>query len=432
MKRISLLTLLVVFFALVGSTVGCGQVVGTGATIVPDHVTLTWTGDPSTTMTITWRTDVAVTSGVVEYAAGDTPSRDAKKVQAVAADFNTDLGASRLFTTTITGLSPKTKYSYRVGDGEHWSAAHSFLTAGPKVRGFKFIVFGDSQSSATGESPYGVWHDTIHKAYEANPNAKFTVNVGDLVDAGQSGAHWNAWFAAAAGVIDRIPEMPVTGNHEYMGGNGKPVYWMAQFTMPKNGPEGLKDQDYSYDYGPVHFVVLDSEQIGQGVLSTMQKWLDADLSSSKAAWKIVFFHKTPYEIKDGRVNKGIKEAFCSIIERDHADLVFNGHDHGVARTYPIKDGVLMQKPSQGTVYFIAGRSGNKKYNDLSKRAYNSYFYNPSDQPDYLVVDVKAKTLTVKAFKQDGGLLDTFSIDKAKDMTSDGAPPTGAASTPATN
>ena len=70
--------------------------------------------------------------------------------------------------------------------------------------------------------------------------------------------------------------------------------------MPQNGPEGLKGQVYSYDYGPVHFVVLDSQEEEQkkhgDILKIQQTWLEADLAASKAKWKIVFFHKPPYPV----------------------------------------------------------------------------------------------------------------------------------------
>ena len=118
----------------------------------------------------------------------------------------------------------------------------------------------------------------------------------------RQGAHWNAWFAAAKGVIDSIPIMPVSGNHESYGSKEitKPLYCLEQFTLPQNGPEGLKGQAYSYDYGPVHFVVLDSQQTeqkqGGDILTIQQAWLEADLAASKATWKIVFFHKPPYTI----------------------------------------------------------------------------------------------------------------------------------------
>ena len=78
----------------------------------------------------------------------------------------------------------------------------------------------------------------------------------------------------------------------------------------------------------------------------------------------------------------------------------------------------MEKPSQGTIYYIVGQSGGKTYKDIEKKPYNTFFYNPLDQPNYLVIDVEDQKITVKTFMQDGTLLDTFFIDKAKDLSSD--------------
>ena len=85
---------------------------------------------------------------------------------------------------------------------------------------------------------------------------------------------------------------------------------------------------------------------------------------------------------------------------------------GVGRTYPIKSGAHQSSPSEGTIYYIAGRSGSKCYKDVSKRDWFSYFYNPLDQPNYLVVEVSGTKLTVKTVKQDGTLVDAFVIEKA--------------------
>ncbi len=394
-----------------------------GASASPDHVTLSWTADPATTMTVTWRTDTSVTTGTVEFSNSDARVPKAAAA-AVAHDFTTDLGTVCLFTATLTGLTAHTRYTYRVGGGAQWSDAHTFTTADPRTHDVKFLVFGDSQSSPTGTAPYGLWRTTVHNAYAANPDARFMVNVGDLVDTGQSGAHWEAWFAALAGVGESLPVMPVVGNHETYGqpGSGKPSYWLAQFTLPQNGPAGLKGQVYSYTYGPVHCAVLDSQQDEEkaaGDIFTPQKrWLDADLTASKTPWTFAFFHKTPYDIKADRANPTVKAAFCPVLEQHHVDIVFNGHDHGIARTFPMHDGAAMARPAQGTVYYIAGRSGGKTYADLQKKPWNTFFYNPLDQPDYLVVEVKGQTLTVKAVKQDGTLLDLYREDKTTDRSTD--------------
>ena len=413
MKRTFTRLMFAAVLALALTSPNIGQDKSNGATAVPDHVTLTWTGDPATSMTITWRTDPSVTTGLVQLQVGSR----ATQANATAADFDTDLGKCRLFTAALTGLSASTRYSYRVGDGEHWSPFRRFTTAAPKPRAFKFLVFGDSQSSTSGDNPYGQWRTTVQNAYRANPTAKFMVNVGDLVNTGQSAEHWNCWFAAATGVIDAIPEMPVLGNHEYAGGGG-PSYATRQFPVPQNGPEGLKSRVYSYDYGQAHFVVLDTEKAKGDSLDATRKWLDSDLSASRATWKIAFFHKAPWEVKDGRTNEELRAAFSPTLEQHGVDLVFNGHDHGIGRTWPLRDGRRMEKPSQGTVYFVTGRSGEKTYKNLSKREWNSFFFNPLDQPNYLVVRVASDRLTVTTVKQDGTLIDDFFIDKTNDTTSD--------------
>jgi hypothetical protein len=398
-----------------------------GATATPDHVALTWTGDPAATMTITWRTDTTVTAGAVQYQKGGKLSKNAKKAKAASRDFITDLGATRLFTCTLSNLSPDTRYSYRVGDGNYWSDQSIFTTASRKTRAFKFLIFGDSQAPVGGDNPYGVWRKTVHGAFEANSDARFMVNVGDLVDYGQLEAHWNAWFSAAKGVVDRIPEMAVPGNHEFFGSRDmtKPQYYNAQWVLPQNGPEGLKGQVYSYDYGPAHFVVLDSQAQEQrsreDILKIQAPWLEADLAASKAKWKIVFFHKPPYPIYPKRYNDDVKAAFCPILEKHGVDLVFNAHDHGIARTYPIKADALMKRPSEGVIYYVSGQSGGKTYKAVRKMDYNTLFYNPVDKSNYFVVDVTEKKITVKAVLQDGKVLDDFFIDKERDISSDMSP-----------
>lgn len=55
MKRLYALLLLLLLLAQPNPIWGQGQ--GAGATARPDHIALSWTGNPATTMTVTWRTD---------------------------------------------------------------------------------------------------------------------------------------------------------------------------------------------------------------------------------------------------------------------------------------------------------------------------------------------------------------------------------------
>lgn len=402
-----------------------------GATNLPDHITLTWTQDPTTTQTITWRTDTTVNSGQVQY--GKDPSlKDAKTIDATAQKFSSDLGDMNIHSATLTGLEPGTKYYYRVGYGSNFSSIYSFTTEAKDTNSFKFLIFGDSQSGIATDPQYGPWKTTIQNAYKANKDAKFFINVGDLVEIGQMYSHWNNWFDAAKGVIDTIPEMPVEGNHEtYQSTNynsAKPKDFVSQFPVPQNGPDGLKGQVYSFDYGNAHIVMLNSQEdeeksVSGDILEAQKAWLDKDLSSTNKTWKLVFFHKTPYYNKATRSNEQIKAAFQPIIDKYHVDVVFNGHDHGYSRTYPIKNDQYVKSPADGTVYVVTGRSGNKYYPDLSQKVWDAFFYDPQDQPNYIVATINGNTLTIKAVKQDGTPIDTYSITKNPDGTENDSPQT---------
>lgn len=423
MKRIALLLAVI-------STIAFPGIVSaqTGATAAPDHVHLTWTGNPATTMTINWRTDSTTRAGVVQYARGAALPATAPRLAATSRIFSNDLGSVTLHVAKLTKLAPDTQYSYRVGDGMgNWSSAYTFTTAPLQTSKFKFLVFGDSQSPPGGDSPYGVWKTTLHNAYKANPDARFFINCGDLVDIGQNYAHWKGWFGAAAGVIESIPAMPSTGNHETTPAapTRRPSYWIAQFALPQNGPEGLKTQVYSFDYGSVHFTMLDSQQAEQksigDIFTPQQAWLKTDLAGTNATWKLAFFHKAPYEVHPTRSGKEVRDAFCPLLESGGVSLVFNGHDHGVARTYPMNNEATKQRPSEGTIYCMVGRSGTKAYSNIVKMPWNTFFMSPLDQPNYQVVEVNDKKLTVKVFKQDGTPITSFYIDKEKDIYSDCLP-----------
>jgi hypothetical protein len=317
-----------------------------------------------------------------------------------------------------------TRYAYTVTTDVGSSPEYSFTTARPAESHapFTFLVFGDSQSGQALKPNYGPWHDTVTAAYARNPDSRFMMNVGDLVEVGQYVTHWNNWFAAGQEVIARIPEMPVQGNHEtYLDANEsvtvRPAYFTSLVKVFANGPEGLRGQTYSFDYGDAHFAVLDSQEdeeakIAGPILPRQAEWLAADLDHSAKTWKLVFFHKTPFYNKATRANELLRATIGAVCESHGVDVVFNAHDHCISRTYPLKGGRIMSRPSEGTVYYVTGRSGGKDYDDLTRKVWDAFFYDPQDQSCYLTVRIDGPRLTVNAFKVDGTPIDVYAIDKA--------------------
>lgn len=395
----------------------------------PFDVLLTWTGDAKTTQTITWKTGSDVTRNYVQYAEKSSvesfPGVNTS-VEGQAKLYKTTYVSANVnvFTATLTGLKPGTAYVYRVGDGTNWSDTATFTTEAAAAAPFKFLIFGDSQSGRQEETDYRNWGETVNTAYQANPGVKFMVNNGDVVEKG-SYEHWHKWFEGSEGVVENIPEMPVTGNHEYYstyGVNEQAENFKMQFNLPQNGPDRLKGLVYSYDYGDVHFTVLNSQNteantdqsVKMGdILAEQAAWLDNDLKSTNKKWKIVFYHKASYYSRSSRDVDAevVKKAFQPIIDKYHVDLVFGGHDHTITRSYPINNNNFVDNTSKGTVYYITGRSGNKNYNDPFKQVWDAYYKNDTDDTNYLLVSVDGENLTVKATEKNGNVLDSYTLNK---------------------
>ncbi|MHC1761148.1 MAG: purple acid phosphatase family protein [Negativicutes bacterium] len=389
------------------------------ASPTPDHVILTWTQDPKTTQTISWRTDTATTVGQVRFGP-DLKSVDPNGRSAITAALTNTLeitgGAVNIHSATLTALTPGMRYRYQVGYGSIWSDAYTFKTESREPASFKFLVFGDSQSV-----DYGTWRTTLQAAARKNPDAAFFVNMGDLVDVGQDYGQWESWFAASAGVIENIPVMPLTGNHEYYTPERRfssPLFFTAQFALPENGPEGMKRQVYSFNYGEVHFVMLDSQEGEQrrflpDLLDRQRQWLEADLAMNDSKWKVVFIHSPLYGNKPNGINENLLRTFAGVFDKYQVDLVFTAHDHVYARTAPmynIEDGAARDSV-RGTIHVSTGRTGSKTYDNVSEKTWNIFFHNPIAEPMYLSVKSTGDVLNVTAMGVSGQLIDDWTLVK---------------------
>lgn len=103
----------------------------------PDRIILTFSGDPSRSQSVTWRTDTSVNAPKAQISLAHGAPRLRKTaievpVQTTVMDGRQVLTAgvkSHYHTATFTGLQPGTRYAYRVGDGTHWSEWLQFRTA---------------------------------------------------------------------------------------------------------------------------------------------------------------------------------------------------------------------------------------------------------------------------------------------------------------
>ena len=99
--------------------------------------------DNSTSRTIMWQSDSSEADAVIEYRliGADTT----QTISATDKAFTDDGSTTYIHEGTVTGLTPNTKYEYRVGYGnDRRSDWYSLETAGASV--YDVLIYPDSQS----------------------------------------------------------------------------------------------------------------------------------------------------------------------------------------------------------------------------------------------------------------------------------------------
>ncbi|RZK33935.1 MAG: metallophosphoesterase, partial [Pedobacter sp.] len=121
------------------------------ATASPDRIILTWSADPTTTQSVTWRTDSTVSEGfgqiLVESSSPKLEKPESTEVKATASILKgKEYESANYHSLTFSGLKPDQLYTYRVGDGKNWSEWFQFKTAPASDKPFAFIYLGDAQN----------------------------------------------------------------------------------------------------------------------------------------------------------------------------------------------------------------------------------------------------------------------------------------------
>ena len=321
-------------------------------------------------------------------------------------------------TVTLQNLRPGTEYEYRLGHENRRSQWYRLDTA-KAHNNYKALVFPDSQSAK-----YKVWEDVAMPAWQRNRDAKFFITMGDLVDNGEHPYQWNEWFTRIGPMITRIPAAPVMGNHETYTMDWKvrmPQAYLHYFQLPEGAPALYKNQFYSFDYGDVHYVVLNTqmremEKFQPNLLQDQLAWFRADMEKTKKKWKVVLMHKdvlrygfltrkTPRE--EGFSEEG--KTFMPLFDKYNVDAVLTAHLH----TYRNRGRIYgFKRDTKGPLYILTGVAGDVRYPNLWKR--HSLDVSIAPQPEtnnYMVLEVSADGLRFSCYLPDGTKIDEAEVKK---------------------
>ena len=187
----------------------------------------------------------------------------------------------------LTGLSPNTLYFYSVGSTGATLAVgadFTFLTAPPPgtAKPTRIWAFGDAgegtpaaaavrdaYANFTGTQATDVWLMLGDNAYESGTDAEYQTGLFDMY----------------AQPLRKTVLWPAIGNHDTAQSSTPPadLPYFNIFTLPAGGEAGGvasgTNRYYSFDYGSIHFICLDSMTSDRQPGGPMLAWLHRDLEA---------------------------------------------------------------------------------------------------------------------------------------------------------
>jgi hypothetical protein len=440
----------------------------------PTRVILTPTETPETSQSVSWLAgDSSHETGQLQIrpaAGGDVRTIDAYAAGAVNGN------PRQHFSTTVTGLTPATAYSYRVGFEGAWSDWREFTTADPAASEFQFVYYGDAQIGLD-----STWPSVVAQAEATAPDSIGSVHAGDLIDTASNETQWVNWFKGMETSAATTNIMAAPGNHEYSGDKTLSS-WKANFEYPHNNPStdtigaladlAVGDTDvarqyaaffehwtrfatetvYFTDYQGMRFITVNatrdttfltpdqlpacasaecpSTRIGDLWAQFQAAWLDHVLEESPSKWNVVTFHQPVYSTSAGRDEPILRKYWVPVFQEHDIDLVMMGHDHTYARGYNNDDRTEAAGVTDGPVYIVSN-SGAKHY-ELETDERNVWTNNNATQvlrgagvTTYQVIDVSKNRLVYRSYLAEktaqattdlplGAVYDEFTVSKNDD------------------
>jgi len=353
---------------------------------------------------VSWQTVGDTETSIVRY------GKDSSSLSSTATGFSASYYETFDHHVIVSDLEAQTKYFYQCGDEEGgWSDVLSFVTAPGDDKAtdtsFTIGVIGDM----------GVWNgqDSIDLLNKMGEDGDFdwVWHVGDIGYADDSFIHfgqvfkfyyestYNEYMNLIQPFASTHQYMVLPGNHEAechspscqvdkekLESLGNFSAYNSRFLMPSSTSNGNSNMWYSFNYGPVHFVNIDTETNYDGAPNDhytwyggngdfwgdQLEWLEADLAQANEErdvrpWIFVGGHRPFYSAKhaDDEGNPSgsvevLQDTFEELFHTYDVDMYVAGHEHAYERQYPVYDGTNVQMNYENpeyTFYMISGGAG---------------------------------------------------------------------------
>lgn len=366
---------------------------------------------------VVWATRESGAASVL-YQTGTGPSATAPATSTFRSSSTTGIPSYYQHEAVLTGLAASTTYQYdlRLGASDPTpGVVDTFRTApSPGSGTIRLVAFGDSGNGSTAQSSIAsrIAADTFDLA----------VHTGDVVYSQGTYAQFEAnFFPFYRTWMRHKPIFPSIGNHDDMTASATP--YRTFFVLPRDGASATypnnAERFYSFDYGPAHVIVLDTEA---AFLNTSRRaeqiaWLTTDLQASQdAPWRIAVFHRPPYSSGIEHSSElAVRAAFGPLFEQYHVQVVLTGHEHGYERTVPWRESTNTSR--QAVTYVVTAGAGATLY-AIGRSAWTAFSRSANN---YVRATVSPTEITLEAISSDGVVFDRFTLDPAIQASDASAP-----------
>jgi hypothetical protein len=366
-------------------------------------------GDPNG-MVISWQTENPTKTSTVMYGFSDS-------------DLSLEgIGIQQTYYQTwdhhviLQDLKPSTTYYYSCGDSlGGFSPTFSFTTAPSRDTveyPMNIAIFGDMGVYYSEDSRLTLTTMGLQKEYD------WIWHLGDISYADDDFVHnplednyeetWNFYMRAIQAFSAQFPYMVMAGNHEAechspacetsrykLEHLGNFSAYNSRFRMPSQESGGNSNMWYSFNYGPIHFINIDTETDFEGAPTdhytwyganggfwgNQIAWLEADLAKAAAErdvrpWIFVGGHRPVYSVDDidangdpSGISKNLQDAVEGLFHEYKVDVYWCGHVHAYERQWPVYNNVNVEVGSsyvdpEYTFYIVHGAAGNdEKHED---------------------------------------------------------------------
>jgi hypothetical protein len=287
---------------------------------------------------VRWRSSQAV-AGRVMYGTSPTSLTSVANEAASATDH----------VVRLTGLAPYTRYYYSIG------SAYDTLAGGNTNYTFRTSpvpgTATDTRIWVVGDCGRGTqFQMDVRDAYYSWTGSRtpdMCLMLGDnAYNSGLDTEYTTGFYNIYPTMFRKMPLWSCLGNHDANNGVTTPTTnfpYFDMFTFPTAGECGGvasgTEHYFSWDYGNIHFISLDSQTTLANSSPTAPQtvWLQQDLASTTKTWIIAFFHHPPYSkgSHDSDTEAQMvtmRQIYNPIMEAGGVDLVLVGHSHAYERS----------------------------------------------------------------------------------------------------